>query len=243
MTVTQGLGAPTVEATRTRASSLLLELVGTALLVAVVVSAATSGRLLSDRGGIAGEVLLGSLAAAGGILALGLAFPGVRANPLLTLLDLIADRVSMPDGVARIVAQLLGGVAGGVLALWSFYGVHSVSFDLAGIDGFHVRDVLVNAVLGGLALGLVGGAVLARDRGQYVVPAVAAVTAAIGCGIDHVTWANPAIAVARISHLSDPVAPAIPIAWVAVTVIGQVIGLAVAAALLRLAAADEQTDA
>ena len=112
-------GRATVEATRTRAASLLLEFAGSALLVTVVIAAALSGRLLSTEGSTQ-EFLLGSLAAAGALVAIGLAFPGIRANPLLTLLDLIADRVPAADAVGRIVVQVVGGLLGGVLGLWGF---------------------------------------------------------------------------------------------------------------------------
>lgn len=219
---------------RPGAGALLVELVGSAVLTMTVIAAAVGARTVAGRDG-AQEWVVGSLAAGAVLAALMLALPGGRFHPLVTFIDLVGDRLSVPDAAARIVAQLLGGLVGSVFGLWSFYVVRGIDLNLAGIEGYRVRDVLVNGALGGALLGLVVGAVAVRRRHDLQAAAVALATVAVGLGVDHVTWANPAIALGRIVDLTGLAPVSVPLVWVGVTVVGQVAGVAVALVVLRVA--------
>src|SRR3954468_9000515 len=92
--------------------------VGTALLVAVVVgSGIFAQRLSPDDVGL--QLLENSIATAGGLVALILAFgsvSGAHFNPVVTMVDRVLGGVGTRTAAMYVVAQVLGGCAGAIVA-------------------------------------------------------------------------------------------------------------------------------
>ena len=103
------------------------ELLGTALLVAAVVGSGIAASRLSP--GDAGlQLLENSLITAGALVALILALQPVSAafNPVVTLVERALGAVDTAEAVVLVAAQVVGGVAGAVLANLMF-GLSAVS--------------------------------------------------------------------------------------------------------------------
>jgi len=94
------------------------ETVGTALLVAVVVGAGIHAERLSpDDTGL--QLLESSLATAGGLLALILAFgsvSGAHFNPVVTLAERVLGGMTTREALVYVAAQVGGACAGAALA-------------------------------------------------------------------------------------------------------------------------------
>ena len=171
------------------------EAVGTALLVAVVVGSGIFAERLSP--GDAGlQLLESSLATAGGLLALILAFgsvSGAHFNPVVTLADRVLGGLPTGEALAYAAAQVAGGCAGAVIA--------NVMFDLDPVTlSTHARSS------GGLWLGEVVATFglltvilgVARSERPSAAPfAVAGYLAAAYWCTSSTSFANPAVTVGR----------------------------------------------
>jgi aquaporin Z len=139
---------------------LAAELIGTAILVVIAVGVATEsfgfklfGGKLALHGGLGGT---GSIAA--GVVATALAFglvlvalvyaigpiSGCHVNPAVTLGFIAAGRMKLAEGVAYIVAQLIGAIAGAYLLYWMFTTTphYSKSKQGLGTDGYGKQSLL-----------------------------------------------------------------------------------------------------
>jgi aquaporin Z len=139
---------------------LAAELIGTAILVVIAVGVATEsfgfklfGGKLALHGGLGGT---GSIAA--GVVATALAFglvlvalvyaigpiSGCHVNPAVTLGFIAAGRMKLAEGVAYIVAQVIGAIAGAYLLYWMFTTTphYSKSKQGLGTDGFGKQSLL-----------------------------------------------------------------------------------------------------
>jgi glycerol uptake facilitator-like aquaporin len=94
------------------------EAVGTALLVAIVVGSGIAAERLSPSDtGL--QLLENSLATAGGLVALILAFgpvSGAHFNPVVSLVDRLLGGLSMRDLLAYVSAQIVGACVGAIVA-------------------------------------------------------------------------------------------------------------------------------
>jgi glycerol uptake facilitator-like aquaporin len=211
---------------------LLAEALGTGLLVAVVVGSGIAAQRLSpDDTGL--QLLQNSLATA-------LALPviillvgpvsGGHLNPAVTLADWLLGRrsgggLSGGQAWAYVAAQVVGGVAGSVLA--------NVMFDLPPVTlsdrdrlgaGVLVAEVVATAGL----VALIGG--LARSgRSALTAAAVGAYIGAAYWFTSSTSFANPAVTVGRtVSDTFAGIAPGSAVAFVAVQIVGALIGLVLA---------------
>ena len=105
------------------------EAVGTALLVAIVVGSGIAAQRLSP-GDVGLQLLENSIATGAGLVALILAIgpvSGAHFNPVVTLADRLLGGTSTRDAGAYMVAQVVGGCAGAVVANLMF-SLSAVSF-------------------------------------------------------------------------------------------------------------------
>jgi glycerol uptake facilitator-like aquaporin len=212
---------------------LLAELLGTALLVSVVVGSGIAAQQLSDDVGL--RLLESSTATVLGLTVLILMFgpvSGAHFNPVVSAADWFLGRrtrtgLSLAEVAGYAAAQVLGGVAGALLA----NAIFDVSADLATTHrasaGHLLGEVVATAGLVALVFALAR-----TGRGAVAAPAVGAYIGAAYWFTSSTSFANPAVTVGRIfSDTFAGIAPASVPAFVAAQVVGLVLGLAMTLAL------------
>lgn len=220
--------------TSSLARRLLAEFLGTALLVAVVVGSGIAAQQLSpDDIGI--QLLENSTATVFGLATLILLFgpvSGAHFNPVVSLADWFLGRrsqhgLSLRDVGAYAVAQVTGGIAGAVLANLMFEVNTAISTKHRASGGHLLAEVVATAVLVALIFALVRS-----DRGAFAAPAVGAYIGAAYWFTSSTSFANPAVTIGRIfSDTFAGIAPASAPAFIAMQLIGLIVGLALTLAL------------
>lgn len=220
--------------TSSLARRLLAEFLGTALLVAVVVGSGIAAQQLSpDDIGI--QLLENSTATVFGLATLILLFgpvSGAHFNPVVSLADWFLGRrsqhgLSLRDVGAYAAAQVTGGIAGAVLANLMFEVNTAISTKHRASGGHLIAEVVATAVLVALIFALVRS-----DRGAFAAPAVGAYIGAAYWFTSSTSFANPAVTIGRIfSDTFAGIAPASAPAFIAMQLIGLIVGLALTLAL------------
>jgi glycerol uptake facilitator-like aquaporin len=212
----------------------LAEFLGTGLLVAVVVGSGIAAERLSPND-VGIQLLENSTATALGLAVLILLFgpvSGAHFNPVVSLADWFLGRrtgagLSLPDVGAYAVAQIVGGVAGAVLANLMFDVETGLSTKHRASGGHLVGEIVATAVLVALIFALVR-----TERVAIVAPAVGAYIGAAYWFTSSTSFANPAVTVGRIfSDTFAGIAPASAPAFIAMQLIGLVVGVAITLAL------------
>ena len=212
---------------------LLAELLGTALLVSVVVGSGIAAQQLSDDVGL--RLLENSTATVLGLTVLILMFgpvSGAHFNPVVSAADWFLGRrtgtgLSLAEVAAYSVAQVLGGVAGALLANAMFDVSADLSTTHRASAGHLLGEVVATAGLVALVFALAR-----TGRGALAAPAVGAYIGAAYWFTSSTSFANPAVTIGRIfSDTFAGIAPSSVPAFVTAQVVGLVIGLAVTLAL------------
>jgi glycerol uptake facilitator-like aquaporin len=214
---------------RTLGRKVTAEAVGTGLLVAVVVGSGIFAERLSQDVGL--QLLANSLATAGGLMALILAFgsvSGAHFNPIVTFADRIFGGTTTRELAAYLPAQVLGACAGAVIA--------NLMFDLDPITrSTHERSgggLWLGEVVATFGLLVVILGVVRSGRADTAPFAVAGYIAAAYWFTSSTSFANPAVTVGR--TLTDTFAgidPTSAPAFIAMQLIGGVAAIALAAYL------------
>lgn len=213
---------------------LLAEFLGTGLLVAVVVGSGIAAQQLSPHDtGL--QLLQNSLTTVFGLGVLILLFgpvSGAHFNPLVSAVDWAIGRrarsgLSGTDVLAYTLAQILGGIGGALLANIMF-GLPAVqiSHHIRATPGLWVGEIVATA-------GLIA-VILSLARTGRAALSAAAVAAWIGAAYwftSSTSFANPAVAIARI--FSDTFAGISP-ASVPLYILFQILGAALGAGLVLL---------
>ena len=203
------------------------EAVGTGLLVAVIVGSGIFAERLSADTGL--RLLENSLATAGGLLALILAFgsvSGAHFNPVVTLADRFFGGMTTREALTYIPAQIGGACAGAVVA--------NVMFELDPIDlSTHGRSsfaLWVGEIVATFGLLIVILGVVRSGRTNAAPFAVAGYIAAAYWFTSSTSFANPAVTIGR--TLSDTFAG---IEWTSAPafIVAQLVGGVAAIALAR----------
>lgn len=203
------------------------EAVGTALLVAVVVGSGILAQRLSP-GDVGLQLLENSIATAGGLVALILAFgsvSGAHFNPVVSLADRIFGGLTTRELLTYIPAQIAGGCAGAIVA--------NLMFDLDAVTlSTQARDtsgLLLGEVVATFGLVMVILGVVRSGRAATAPFAVAGYIAAAYWFTSSTSFANPAVTIGR--TLSDTFAgiePASAPGFIAAQVIGGIAAVALA---------------
>ncbi len=171
------------------------ELVGTALLVAIVIGSGIYAQRLSPND-VGLQLLENSIATGAGLVALILAFgpvSGAHFNPMVTLADRFSGGLTTRDAAAYVVAQIAGSCLGAVVA--------NLMFDL---DAINLSDR--DRSSGGLWLGeavatfgllMIIFGVVRSGRGNYAPFAVGAYITAAYWFTSSTSFANPAVTIGR----------------------------------------------
>ena len=222
---------------------LLAEFLGSALLVAVVVGSGIAAQNLSPND-VGLQLLENSTATFLGLTVLILLFgpvSGAHFNPVVSLADWFLGRRTgqgLPLGeVGRYaVAQVAGAVAGAVLANLMFGVATAVSTKDRTSGGHLLAEVVATTFLLALIFALAR-----TGRGALSAPAVGAYIGAAYWFTSSTSFANPAVTVGRVfSDTFAGIAPGSAGAFVAVQMVGLVVGAAVILALYP--DTSEQTD-
>ncbi len=129
---------------------LLAEFVGTAVLVTIAVGVATESfgkgfRLfgLSPAAGVVATALAFGLVLVALVYAIG-PISGCHINPAVTMGFISSGRMKVQEGIAYMVAQAAGGIAGAYLLYWMFTTVPSYHKSLQGLgtDGYGAQSLL-----------------------------------------------------------------------------------------------------
>jgi glycerol uptake facilitator-like aquaporin len=212
----------------TLARKAVAELIGTAFLVAAVVGSGIAAQRLSpDDVGL--QLLENSIATGAVLVALILAFQPVSAsfNPVVTAVEVGLQRISAAVGAVLVVAQVVGGLLGVVVANLMFeLDAVSVSTHERGGSGQLLGEVVATL---GLVLVVFGS--LRSARVETVAFAVGGYIAAAYWFTSSTSFANPAVTLAR--TLSDTFAGIAP-SSVPLFVVMQVLGGALALAVVLL---------
>ncbi|MBU2695574.1 MIP/aquaporin family protein [Pimelobacter sp. 30-1] len=213
---------------------LLAELVGTGLLVTVVVGSGIAAQNLSpDDIGL--QLLENSLATALGlgvlIVWLG-PVSGAHLNPVVSLADWFLGRrdrtgLSLPHVGAYTVAQVVGGIAGAVLANVMFEVDQGLATQDRVSSGHLVGEVVATAGLVALVFALVR-----TGRTTLAAPAVGAYIGAAYWFTSSTSFANPAVTLGRMfTDTFAGIAPGSVPAFVALQLAGLAVGVALTLAL------------
>ncbi|MEM9604506.1 MAG: MIP/aquaporin family protein [Pseudomonadota bacterium] len=205
------------------AQKLVAEGLGTAVLLATVVGSGIMAERLAD--GSVALALLGNTLPTGAILVvLILAFgpiSGAHFNPAVTLVFRLRGELGTAEGLRYVVAQVLGGVVGVIVANLMFE-MPAVSVSTTGRTGSGqwLGEFVATAGLIGTILSCV------RYRPDSVALAVGLYITAAYWFTSSTSFANPAVTVAR--TLSDSFAGIAPIdapAFIALQLIAAVLTL------------------
>ncbi|MCX6399925.1 MAG: aquaporin [Propionibacteriales bacterium] len=212
----------------TLARAAAAELIGTALLVATVIgSGIMATRLSPDDVGL--QLLQNSLATGAVLVALILTLQPVSAafNPVVSLVEALLGRITARTAAVLAVAQVVGAIAGAVLANLMF-DLDAVSVATTDRTGSHLWLAEAVATFG-LVVVVFGG--IRTGRSETLAFAVGGYIAAAYWFTSSTSFANPAVTVGRI--FSDTFAGIDP-ASVAMFVVMQLVGALVAYGAVRL---------
>ncbi|WP_329258503.1 aquaporin family protein [Streptomyces sp. NBC_01478] len=208
------------------------ELIGTALLVAVVVGSGIQATNLSHDVGV--QLLANSLATVFGLGILILLFgpvSGAHFNPVVTLAEWWTARrggagVTLREVAVYVPAQIVGAIVGAILAD-AMFGEPLVKWSTHDRSAGHLLlgEVVATA---GLILLIFG---LARaDRLQFAPVAVASYIGAAYWFTSSTSFANPAVTIGRaFTDSFAGIAPGSVLGFIGMQLVGGVVGLALVA--------------
>lgn len=179
---------------RSLGQRLLAEAVGTAFLLMAVVGSGIAAQRLSP-GDVGLQLFENAVATAFALMALIWAFgplSGAHFNPAVTLADVVLQGRPVREGIAYIGAQIVGGIAGTILANLMF-ALPAVNWSTKVRSGPDLWLAEVIATLGLLMVIFL----IPRRNGIIVAPAVGAYIGAAYFFTSSTSFANPAVTVAR----------------------------------------------
>lgn len=211
--------------TVTLSQRLAAEFLATAGLLAAVVGSGIMGESLAG-GSVAIALLANTLATAAALVALILTFgpiSGAHMNPVVTMVDVVEKRVATRDGVAYLVVQILGGIAGVWLAHLMFdQPVLMISEHVRSGVGQLVSEVVATF---GLLCTILG---TAKHRPAAIPFAVGAYIAAAYWFTASTSFANPAVTLARtLTNTFAGIRPVDAPGFVAAQFVGAILALTV----------------
>jgi len=222
--VETGTGTLRLDLTR----RLVAEALGTGLLIVAVIGSGIMAQRLSTDIGL--QLLENSIATAGALVGLILMFgavSGAHFNPVVTVLDRLLGSISTRDTGLYVVAQIVGGCLGAMLA--------NVMFELPVVNvSTHVRSspaLWISEVVATVTLLLVIQGCVRSGRAAVVPFAVAAWIAGAYWFTSSTSFANPAVTIAR--TLSDTFAGIAP-SSAPMFILMQLAGMCVAFGLVKL---------
>ncbi|HVY93353.1 MAG TPA: MIP/aquaporin family protein [Bryobacteraceae bacterium] len=217
---------------------MIAEAVGTCLLLAAVVGSGIMGDRLAG-GNVAIALLANTLATGAMLVALILTFgpiSGAHFNPAVTLVFALKRDISRSEASAYVLAQVIGAVAGAIVAHLMF-GLPLIEFSSKIRTGGAQWFAEFVAAFG-LLVTILGGVRLAHAAVPWLVGLY--ITAAYWFTAS-TSFANPAVAIARsLTNTFSGIRPADVPAFIGAELVGALAGLAVMGWLLQPTATCEK---
>ena len=205
---------------------LLAEAVGTAFLLMAVIGSGIAAQRLSP-GDVGLQLFENAVATAFALMALIWAFgpvSGAHFNPAVTLADVVLNRRPVSEGIAYVGAQVVGGIAGAILANLMF-ALPPVTWSTKVRSGPDQWLAEVIATLGLLFVIFL----IPRRRAAVIPVAVGAYIGGAYFFTSSTSFANPAVTVARM--FSDTFAGIYP-ASAPLFIVMQLVGAGIAIGLV-----------
>jgi glycerol uptake facilitator-like aquaporin len=209
----------------------VVEFVGTAILVCVVVGSGIMGTNLSNDNAV--SLLVNAISTifvlALLILLLG-PVSGAHFNPAVTLVQLFSKRVNLVTAVGYSIAQILGAISGALVANSMFnLSLIQISTNSRVSAGTLIGEVIATAGLVALIQIL-----LQRKQDALIAVSVAGWIGSAYFFTSSTSFANPAVTIGRIfSDTFAGIAPASALPFIAAQLLGAAIGFVAAKALMR----------
>lgn len=207
------------------------EFAGTAILVCVVVGSGIMATNLTHDVGVALVINAFSTIFALALLILVLGpISGAHLNPAVTIVNLVSRAQKPLESLVFVVAQILGGISGAILA--------NIMFDLPVVQ-FSGHDrvsagMLVGEVIATAGLIAVIGILSIRQLNGLIPVAVAAWIGSAYFFTSSTSFANPAVTIGRIfSDTFAGIAPTSVLPYIGAQLVGALIGLAVVKGVSR----------
>jgi len=213
------------------------ELIGTALLVAIVIGSGIMAETLTSDAGV--SLLLNQLATVlglGVLIAVLMPISGAHINPAVSLAILLRREISGGEAAVYVIAQFIGGMGGVALAHVMFgRAVLEISGNDRLTTGTFVGEIIATS-------GLIAIILLVQRGSGSLLPLV--VPAWIGAGYvftSSTSFANPAVTLGRM--FTDSFAGISPLSGLGFMA-AQLVGIAVALALVIpvITASKEKSD-
>ncbi|MDY0910703.1 aquaporin [Microbacterium sp. CFBP9034] len=214
------------------------EFLGSAGLAAVVVGSGIAAQRLSPND-VGLQLFENAFATALGLAVLIVVFAtvsGAHFNPVVTLVDIALHRRRWSTAAVYLPVQILGCVAGAVLANVMF-AAPAVAWSTTDRSGW---PLLLSEVIATAGLILVIFALVRTGRSHLAAPAVGAYIGAAYFFTSSTSFANPAITIGRMfTDTFAGIAPTSALPFIAAQLIGAALGLAVVRTLFPVAAAGD----
>ncbi|MEV5069079.1 aquaporin family protein [Microbacterium sp. LMI12-1-1.1] len=210
------------------------EFLGSAGLAAVVVGSGIAAQRLSP-GDVGLQLFENAFATALGLAVLILVFAsvsGAHFNPVVTVVDILLHRRSWSTAARYLPSQVLGCIAGAVLANLMF-AEPAVSWSTTDRSGWNLFLAEAVATAG---LILVIFALVRTGRGHLAAPAVGAYIGAAYFFTSSTSFANPAITIGRMfTDTFAGIAPVSALPFIAAQLVGAAVGWGLVRALFPVA--------
>lgn len=209
----------------------VVEFVGTALLVCVVVGSGIMGTNLSNDDAVALIVNTISTIFALALLILVLGpVSGAHFNPVVTFARFFSKDFNLTTALAYSAAQMAGAIAGALVANAMFdLTIFQISNNLRITTGTLIGEVIATAGLVALIQILV-----ARKQDSVIAVSVAAWIGSAYFFTSSTSFANPAVTIGRIfSDTFAGIAPASVLPFILAQILGGLIGFGLAKSLAR----------
>jgi glycerol uptake facilitator-like aquaporin len=201
------------------------EFLGSAGLAAVVIGSGMAAQRLSPTD-VGLQLFENAFATALGLTVLILVFAtvsGAHFNPVVTVADIVLHRRRWSTAAAYLPAQVIGCIAGAVLANLMF-AAPAVAWSTTDRSGW---PLLLSEVVATAGLILVIFALVRSGRSHLAAPAVGAYIGAAYFFTSSTSFANPAITIGRMfTDTFAGIAPASVLPFVGAQLVGAALGLA-----------------
>ena len=202
---------------------LLSEYLGTTLLVAIVVGSGIMATDLTNDVGL--QLLINAIATVFGLAVLILILApisGAHFNPVVTLVDLIQGRSSATQFIQYIIAQVLGGISGALIANAMFnHAIIETATKLRSGSNLYLAEIIATA-----GLILVINLLIAQNNLTVIPAAVAVWIGSAYFFTSSTSFANPAVTIGRtFTDSFAGIAPDCAPKFIAAQILGALIGL------------------